>query len=108
VYDLLSARCQNCHDDSDSNDGLNLLTKAGAYTRLVGVKANGPRCDASHTLVVASDPAQSLLYQKLAGTSDCGLGMPSGPESGPFRPKPFTEEELAVVSGWIAAGAHDD
>jgi len=48
--------------------------------------------------VLPGDPGASFLVAKLVGTHDCGSPMPlTGP--------PLSDEDLATIVGWIAAGA---
>jgi hypothetical protein len=109
TYALFAARCAGCHASPDPSGSLDLGTREIAHAALVNVVSTGPLCGRSgETYVVPGHPEASLLYAKLAGTSDCGFLMPSGPESGPVRAKRFTPEELQVVHDWIAAGAPND
>lgn len=100
--------CDGCHSPGGPPQGdLDLSTEDVAFAQLVGVVASGPFCGQSpHTRVVAGDADASLLYQKLALTQDCGLGMPM--HEGPGPPggaQTFTADELLVVHAWIVGGA---
>lgn len=54
------------------------------------------------TIVVAGDPCASLILQKVSSAPPTGARMPPG---GP----PFmTPDEIALLSDWIAEGAHDN
>jgi hypothetical protein len=59
--------------------------------------------NASHdTIVVAGDPCASLIVQKVSSAPPSGSRMPSdGP---PYLSPP----EIALLSDWIAEGAHDN
>jgi hypothetical protein len=69
------------------------LTSAGAFERMYEVKSAA--CNAP--LISADGPDQSLLLQKLDGTSTCGARMPLGED-------PLPESEIACVRAWIAEG----
>ncbi|MFO0744861.1 MAG: hypothetical protein U1F43_04185 [Myxococcota bacterium] len=107
VYDLLQA-CTFCHGTRLPRGGFSLGVDAeSAYAALVDVPASNDLCtDPPHTRVVPGHPEQSLLYEKLSGTQDCGDPMPS--PNGEINPVPFTPEQLETVRSWIAAGALDD
>lgn len=109
VYEILSGRCLGCHGATSPRGGLDLSTQSVAYGELTtpgdaqgGMCANGTR-----KRVVANEPEQSLLLQKLKHTQDCGGPMPAAPQGG-STPDPLTEEQLSVISDWISAGALDD
>lgn len=84
--------CVDCHGPGGFGN-LDISTEAGAYANLVGITAN---CGMGNIRVIAGDPANSLLYQKLAGTQTCGTSMPFGATySG----------DLALIHDWIQGGA---
>jgi hypothetical protein len=88
------SRCTGgaCHDSDQPARGLDLLS-AGVENRLIDVASTG--C-VGEMLVIAGDPANSHLYEKLAGTQTCGERMPKGGT-------PLSAEDLNCVSDWIAA-----
>jgi len=97
-----------CHA-STAGGNLVMQTKDASYTALVGVKAmgvnlsgGGPNCaDSGKSRVVAGDPANSLLVNKVeAPTPICGLHMPPGGM--------LTPAELKQLKDWITAGAKND
>jgi hypothetical protein len=95
-----------CHSSS-AGGGLVMQTKMDAYTALVGTKAAGmtagaapgTNCaDVGGIRVVAGDPANSLLVDKIANaTPKCGTHMPPGGM--------LTAAQIQQVRDWIMAGA---
>ena len=99
VYSIVTSRCVSCHGGSG---GLNMSTRAMAYTNLVGVAAAGGSCGSSGlTRVVAGDPGRSLLYEKVAGAPSCGARMPRNATA-------LTAAQIETIRAWIAAGARND
>jgi polyvinyl alcohol dehydrogenase (cytochrome) len=97
-----------CHGGEGSGH-LNLSSQQLAYDALVGVAAmgeklagdNGPSCADSGLLrVKASDPANSLLIQKLENHQPCGTSMPPG--------SMLAAEKIEQVRSWIQNGANND
>ncbi len=94
IKPLLSERCIRCHGpdaeerQGGGEDGLRLDTAEGATADLGGYAA-----------LVAGKPEESELLARLT-TSDPDLRMPP-PDAGPA----FSEEEVATIREWIAAGA---
>lgn len=92
-----------CHSAIDPPGGLDLATDP--YAALVGVDAAGRFCrDLGLVRVVPGDAAASLAYQKIIAKREgddpvCGEGMPQG-----SRPA-LSDEEIAAIEQWIAAGA---
>ncbi len=78
-------------------NGLNLSTVSVAYSNLVG--QDNPACSNPSKRVVASDGANSLLYQKLVGSQNCGSRMPL---SGPYLDSVDIDK---FVKAWIDEGA---
>jgi hypothetical protein len=73
VQSLFDRRCTQCHDDDHVLDLSRDFAKA-----TVGVRARSESCSKTRfaKLIVAGDRSASLLYQKVAGTADCGKPMP--------------------------------
>lgn len=98
---VIGVSCVGCHGPTHVT-GLDMKTKAAAYSHLVGVKAGtggaGSCNDGLRTRVVPGDANASLLYRKLAHTNDCGSGMPLGGAK-------LSKTKLTLVQGWINAGA---
>ena len=80
VAPLMETKCGSCHG-STAMGGLNLST----YADLMNGGASGP-------VVVSGDSANSVLYT---------LQVAGG------HPGTFTAEELAIIQGWIDAGASE-
>ncbi len=89
--------CLNCHVGGSPPNGLDLSTDSIAYSALVG--QDSPVCSGPSKRVVASDGANSLLYQKLMGTQNCGSQMPAG---GPYLDSVDIDK---FVKAWIDEGA---
>jgi polyvinyl alcohol dehydrogenase (cytochrome) len=97
-----------CHGGEGSGH-LNLSSRQLAYDALVNVAAmgqnlagdNGPNCaDSGLMRVKPSDPASSLLIQKLENHQPCGTSMPPGSMLAP--------EKIEQVRSWIQNGANND
>jgi len=94
VRPIFGARCggAECHGQNYGGER--------AFADLVGAPA--AECADGRLLVEPFAPSASYLFQKLTGQALCsGSAMPK-------RATPLTADELAVVRGWICAGAHDD
>lgn len=123
-----------CHGASRAGL-LRLDSKKGAYSGLVGQKAQGPCVQASDagggdsgkadaapammtpdpganvavcgcapsgkTRVVPGKPEESLLIEKITAAQTCGDRMPPTGEVMP-------QDQIDMVTKWIAAGAQDD
>ncbi|HZM92834.1 MAG TPA: hypothetical protein VFB92_05415 [Vicinamibacterales bacterium] len=90
--------CVQCHTNVGRNPagGLNLLS-GSSYAALVGARS---LLKPSATRVIAGDPANSYLVQKLEGTAGIvGLRMP-------FNGPPYlTDGQMLVIKRWIEVGA---
>ena len=96
VLQIADAKCMPCHSAANhdvSGFGLDLETNFHANT--VNVQSGYP----GFILVVPSDPANSLLYLKLAGT------QPSGTEGRMPLTGPLDDGSIALVEDWILSGA---
>ena len=91
VYQTALTSCTMCHGASGN---LDMSSQSTAYSNLVGVTAAGPACGASGEMrVVPGNSAMSLLYNKIAGTEDCGNTMPE------------TAPGVTLIQSWIDEGA---
>lgn len=95
---IFDGPCRRCHYPDSANpiglrrSGLDLSSHA---TLLRG------GINSQQTIVVAGQPCQSVLYQKLVEGPPFGSRMP-------FDGPPYlSDEELARVHDWIAEGAHE-
>lgn len=109
IYEMMypmetNARCNACHANPANDVGNGNLhmgpDKETAYQALVGKTSGSSRC-MQRPLVVPMQPEMSLLLIKLSPNPPCGSRMPVGGT-------PFTEAQLAMIRGWIAAGAKND
>lgn len=90
--------CSACHTDNGRTPaaGLNLKDATTAFAQLVG-RPSARKAGA--TFVIAGDPENSYLVQKLEGRSDIvGVRMPLG---GPY----VTDGQMLVIKRWIKEGA---
>lgn len=95
---ILTPICTQCHEGASAPLGLSL--EAGlSYGNLVNVPSEGvPEL----VRVKPLDPDSSYLVHKLEGRSGiAGARMP-------FGLPPLSQDEIAAVRGWIAAGAADN
>ncbi|MSQ83605.1 MAG: hypothetical protein EXR77_12070 [Myxococcales bacterium] len=73
--------------------------QAAAFTNVVSSKGNGKAC-VGKPVVVAGDPGNSLMWQKIApGVVQCEGKMPPGPTDG------IADQDAQLVYDWIKAGA---
>jgi hypothetical protein len=112
VFALLNSQCLPCHsstpDHPNASAKLDLGTQSSAYEQLVGALAKGGACnDGARVLVVAGDPDNSLLIQKLENAQGlCGNPMPKATGDQPFMPIDSTQ--IDDIKAWIKAGASND
>ena len=108
VYDCTNAFCHNPANPTLSGE-LD-LTAANAYVELLGADLQGaPSTISTQRRVVATEPEESFLYQKLAAatlfpevTLEGGSPMPTG------GLPPLTPLHLQAVYEWIRGGAPED
>jgi len=108
IYDFFEgSNCvTGCHDGASDGaadvfmqSNLDLSDQATAYAEMVGVEAEGEDCEGTGTLIVAGDPDNSLLIDKIENaTPSCGESMPDGRALLP-------EEFVAPIRQWIMDGA---
>ncbi|MFO0763190.1 MAG: hypothetical protein U0359_42525 [Byssovorax sp.] len=92
VEPMLRDKCsrQGCHSPGEAAAAGLDLASAGVFERMYGRRSGA--CD---TFLVSPDgPAQSLLVQKIDGTTTCGARMPLG------DPK-LSDTEVTCVEQWI-------
>jgi hypothetical protein len=112
VFQILNEQCVPCHsstaDHPNASAKLDLTAQAASYDQLVGGPARGGACnDGVRTLVVAGDPAASLLIQKLENAAGlCGSPMPKA--SGDQAFEPIAATQIDEIKAWIRAGALND
>ena len=88
VQPILAQNCQRCHQGGAAPSDLRLDSAQGLLQGSVSGK-----------VVVAGDPAGSLLLQRIKGEG--GLRMP-------LDGKPLDEKQVAVIQTWIQQGAKID
>ncbi len=93
--ELMTCASAACHGNS-SNPSRFVFTDAPSFW---AAAVNQPSVEASALLRVApGDPANSYVYQKLAGTAAVGAQMP-------FGMSPLSASQLSEMAAWICAGA---
>jgi hypothetical protein len=103
VYDTVYiTNCAVCHGmaPSASNGNLGNIrgTKDTFFMTLVNKPAQGTSCMGKGMYIVPSQPAQSVLIQKISqDTPPCGARMPP---SGPLQ-----AADIKLVTDWVMAGA---
>jgi hypothetical protein len=100
ILPIFEASCGGgeCHDDTNKLTTLD-LDDAVAHAQLVGVDSDGVGCTGKR--VVAGEPDQSFLVDKLMGGDLCyGKRMP--------RDKELPDAAIAKVIAWICEGAKND
>lgn len=92
VQPIWSAHCTGCHGGTAGLE----LGAPDSRANLVGVAS----ANWGGVLVVAGDPAASILYRKLTGDGGVGDRMPQGGALG--------AGDIETVRRWIAEGAPDN
>jgi hypothetical protein len=89
----------SCHVPSSTGSAPGIQLGGLDLSSLASLRAGGFNSGA--TIVVASQPCDSVLYQKVYEAPPFGSRMPLG---GPF----WSDAELALLHDWIAEGAADN
>lgn len=90
----------NCHDTSTASANL-VLAEGQSYGNLVNVQPDNFAAIAKGLLrVQPNDPANSFLIVKVSGKPPLGEGSQM-----PLTGTPLTAEQIALLTGWIEAGA---
>jgi hypothetical protein len=99
VEALLNGRCTTCHTGAGAALPASQDLRTGmSYDDLVGVVAE--ECTDGRLRVAPGMPSASYLVDKLKGINLCG-----GSVRMPFGLPPLSDSEIAMVEGWIMAGA---
>lgn len=103
VQPILSASCAKttCHAGVQPDAGLD-LREGQAHGELLAVATT--KCSGDRVRVVAGDPAESYLFDKVRGVDLCGTSKRMPPTPNPM----LTQSELDVLEAWICSGALDD
>jgi hypothetical protein len=101
IFTVHGCDVATCHGSLNS---AHLDLRPGAsYTQLVNVAADNPvAAAAGKDRVTPGDSVASFLSQKLHGTMDSGAGEGS---QMPLVGGPLSAQEIALIDGWIDAGA---
>lgn len=106
VYnEILQGSCAVPFCHLGSVNPMPLPDQASSYKELVNTAASGPYCGGMGIRVVPSNPAMSILYQKIeqpVPANLCGLPMP-----GSGRPS-LDAKDIAQIKQWIMLGAKND
>ena len=97
--DIFTPSCAlaGCHSEVTPQAGLD-LTDGTSYSSLVGVDSTQ---EIGKKRVVPGDPAASVLFQSVQGTS------PTLPRM-PFGLRPLPQADIEAIAHWILQGAKDD
>lgn len=100
VYNvIISGTCTGCHGGNFPSGSLNMGAQATAYANLVNVTSAGPACGIKmEKRVLPNDHANSLIWNKINGTQDCGSRMPLGGGA-------LSQEKIDLMAEWIDLGA---
>jgi hypothetical protein len=106
IWPALSPNCVICHGSQSgemAGDGFILGDDmCTAYANIFGQTALTSDCGMMpRTVVIASDPDNSLLVQKLTATQTCGTPMPPSAEG----LQGINPQLVDTIKAWIAAGA---
>jgi Planctomycete cytochrome C/Leucine Rich repeat len=88
IKPIFAAHCLKCHGETKPQGRLRLDTVAGVEDKL----------RAKPQLLVAGNPEDSLLYQRLILPADSPRHMPKGAD-------PLPPDEIDLISEWIRQGA---
>ncbi|MCB9637956.1 MAG: hypothetical protein H6727_03515 [Myxococcales bacterium] len=98
VQPIFAASCSGSFCHGTDNPSLQLTLTQGGPANIVGVDS---KQNAGSKLVVASDAANSYLYQKVSQDKPAvGARMPTG--------KTLSAADLKLIETWIAEGAKDN
>lgn len=86
VSDILTKSCVGCHNSTKPADGIDL----SSYEAVIKGGKEGP-------IVVAGDPAKSILAMSLKGEG--------GIKKMPLKGDPLTEAQIKTIEDWIKDGA---
>lgn len=97
---IMTNTCTTCHQPGSVFPTLDLSSMATAYNSLVtkGDPSPAGLCTGKGKLVVPGDCDNSLLYQKLRPSPQCGVQMPQGGT-------PVSQAAVDLVCSWIKGGA---
>ncbi|MCB9777640.1 MAG: hypothetical protein H6742_03670 [Alphaproteobacteria bacterium] len=94
-----SCAFSSCHGEGGGSADLDLSSAEVSHAQLVGVASTKAE---SETRVVAGSTADSYLWTKLQAHDD-GTAVIEGDPMPPSAP--LADDQLALVQGWIEAGA---
>jgi hypothetical protein len=100
IFPVIKRNCLPCHAEDQFNPSeLSLDT----YDLLMAGGKHGPP-------IVAGKPKESILMQKLSGKPAFGDPMPldAKKKKGEVQTKRLTEEEIRLLTDWIAQGAKNN
>lgn len=101
VAPIFAARCASCHGGASPMAGLSLENVDGTWQTAVGAPADGWT---GWDRIVSSRPGESYLVYKIIGDHRIvGKQMPRILFDGE-QAQPLSDEEMEVVSDWIASG----
>lgn len=89
IRPILDLRCLECHDDTERESGLSMMTVASLI-------AGGDEAGAA---IVPGKPDESPILEYLTGVREPRM---------PKDKRPLSDQQIALIRSWIAAGAVDD
>lgn len=103
VSPIFAQKCATtgCHTGALPDGGLD-LDALDAHEETVGTATQG--CSGDRVRVIAGDPAESYLWDKINGTDLCGTSKKMPPATKPQ----LTDEEKRTITSWICGGALND
>lgn len=103
VIPILAQKCATtgCHVGSLPDGGL-ALDSGNAHGATVGTPTKS--CGGDRVRVIAGDPGESYLWDKIHGTDLCGTSKKMPPATKPQ----LTDAEKQTITSWICGGALND
>jgi hypothetical protein len=106
VQAIFDQYCTLCHDAAKQNIPAYPALPLTADASRASLVSKPAHETCGGTLVVPGDPSHSYLVHKLSDAMPCeGDHMPRRFEGGPGPVPSLSADELAIITGWISAGA---
>jgi hypothetical protein len=103
VQPIFTTSCakSTCHAGTQPDAGLD-LREGVAHGELVDEMTS--QCGGDRVRIVAGDPAESYLFDKVRGEELCGTSRRMPPTPNPM----LAQGDLDILEAWICGGALDD
>ena len=102
IQPLFSSMCASCHSEGGFADNAGIPLRLGEGEALDAIVSQSSSQDASFTLVVPSDSANSLLFLKVSEDN------PPVGSTMPLVGARLSSEDLGLIRDWIDQGALDN